>query len=240
MTKLSHAAVLCLLFAFNASAAAEPEWTRLFPDKGVPKGWHVTGWADVGEPGPPGAEWKVDDDGVLHGSDPRGTWLVSDAQYGDFELDFEWKLGEQGNSGCGVRFPAKGDPAFDGLEIQMADARYNAGRDGPPLLTASLYKAVAPTKQVYKPTEWNHYTITCRGPRVKIVLNGETVQDVDLTEFDEEIERHNGQPAPALKDRPRKGHIGFQELSRGGGHVMIRNAKIRVLDGEPPADTSKK
>jgi hypothetical protein len=37
-----------------------------------------------------------------------------------------------------------------------------------------------------------------------------------------------GQP---LHDRPRKGHIGFQELSRGGGHVQIRNARIKVLEG---------
>jgi hypothetical protein len=33
-----------------------------------------------------------------------------------------------------------------------------------------------------------------------------------------------------LNNRPRNGHIGFQELSRGDGHVMIRSATIRVLD----------
>ena len=39
-------------------------------------------------------------------------------------LMFEFKLGEQGNSGCGLRFPLFGDPAFDGLELQMVDPRY--------------------------------------------------------------------------------------------------------------------
>jgi hypothetical protein len=208
-------------------AAAKP--VPLFPDKGEPKGWVVRGWADVKDPGPEGAKWLVDDDGVLHGSEPRGTWLVSEKEYGDFVLDFEFKLGERGNSGVAVRFPAAGDPAFDGLEIQMADARYNDGRDGPDKLTGSIYKALAPTKQVFKPTEWNHYKITCDGPRVTVVLNGETVQDVDLSKRAEQVERHDGQLAPPLKDRPRRGRIGFQELSRGGAHVLIRNATVAEL-----------
>ena len=172
----------------------------------------------------------MDDQGVLHGSEPRGTWLVSDKLYGDFVLDFEWKLGERGNSGCGIRFPAAGDPAFDGLEIQMCDARYNNPPDGPDKLTGSLYKALAPKKQVYKPTEWNHYVITAVGSKIKVELNDEVIQDVDLNDFNKPVERHDGTGAAPLKDRPRKGHIGFQELSRGGGHVQIRNAKIKVLD----------
>ena len=72
--------------------------------------------------------------------------------------------------------------------------------------------------------------ITCQGSKIKVVLNDEVIQDVDLNDFDKPVERHDGTPAPALKDRPRKGHIGFQELSRGGGHVEIRNARIKVLD----------
>ena len=208
----------------SANAAA-----ALFPDKGEPKGWAVRAWDDVSKPGPEGAKWHVDDDGVLHGSEPRGTWLVSEKEYGDFVLEFDFKLGERGNSGCGIRFPGRGDPAFDGLEIQMADERYNEGRDGPDKLTASLYKAIAPTKQLFKPTQWNHYVIIARGPRIKVELNGQVVQDVNLDEHRKPIERHDGSPASALKDRPRRGHIGFQELSRGGAHVLIKNARITEL-----------
>jgi len=206
-----------------------PEFVPLFPDEAAPKGWSVRAWDDVKKPGPKGAAWKVQD-GVLHGSEPRGTWLVSDRIYGDFVLDFEWKLGERGNSGCGIRFPDQGDPAFDGLEVQMCDARYNNPPDGPDRLSGSLYKALAPKKQVYKPTEWNHYVITCVGSKIKVVLNDEVIQDVDLNDYDKPVERHDGSLAPPLKDRPRKGHLGFQELSRGGGHAQIRNAKIKVLD----------
>ena len=210
-------------------------YVPLFPEEGshngAPKGWRMSDWSDVSKPPPQGARWEVKD-GVLHGSPQRGTWLVSEKQYGDFVLDFEFKLGERGNSGLGIRVPEKGDPAFDGLEIQMCDARYNNPPDIADKLTGSLYWAIAPTKQVYKPLEWNHYTVTARGPRITVVLNGETVQDVNLDEHTKELVQHGNKPAKPLKERPRRGHIGFQELSRGGTWVLIRNAKIKVLDAE--------
>jgi hypothetical protein len=239
--KLPIALLACFLVALAVfrgicpADTAKPEnqqdekWVNLFPDKGEPKGWSVHAWDDVSKPGPDGAKWVVNEQGVLNGSEPRGTWLVSDKEYGDFVIEFDWKLGERGNSGCGIRFPARGDPAFDGLEVQMADERYNNGQDGPDKLTAALYKAIAPKKQVYKPTAWNHYLITVKGPGIKVELNGEVVQDVNLDDHTKAIERHDGSPAPALKDRPRKGHIGFQELSRGGAHVQIRNARLMEL-----------
>ncbi len=65
---------------------------------------------------------------------------------------------------------------------------------------------------------------------MKVVLNGKTILDVNLDEQKTPTKRHDNTDAPPLKDRPRKGHIGFQELSRGGGHVEIRNAQIKVLE----------
>jgi hypothetical protein len=206
----------------------------LFSDSGEPKGWVVRAWDDVAKPAPDGAAWRVDAEGVLHGSDPRGTWLVSEQQYGDFELAFEFLLPDQGNGGCGLRFPGKGDPAFDGLELQMLDERYHGGNKvGPDELTGSLYKAIAPRQQVFKPGEWNAYHVRCEGPRVRVELNGVQVIDANLDEHDAKPDR--GEP---LKARPRRGHIGFQELSRGGGHVRIRNARIKVLD-DAPAKTDR-
>jgi hypothetical protein len=154
---------------------------------------------------------------------------MSEKEYGDFILEYEFKLGERGNSGLALRAPMKGDPAFDGLELQMADVRYNPeAKDSE--LTGGLYRALAPSKQVYKPTEWNRYQIELRGSRIKVTLNGEKIQEADLSAYGEPVKRHNGLDAPPLKDRPRKGHIGFQELSRGGDHVLIRNARIKVLE----------
>jgi hypothetical protein len=184
----------------------------------------VRQWSDLNAPADAGVVWKVVN-GVLHGSEPRGTWLVSEKEYGDFILQFEFKLGPRGNSGCAMRAPLAGDPAFDGLELQMADFRYNPeAKDSE--LTGGIYRAIAPTRQVYKPTEWNTYVIELVGTKLKVQLNGELIQDVDLSQFDQTVKRHDDTDAPPIKDRPRRGHLGFQELSRDGDHVQIRNARI--------------
>lgn len=209
--------------------AAEPAFVPLFPTDGVPTGWRVTAWADVKNPPPDGAQWIVKD-GVLHGSDPRGTWLVSEREYGDFRLEFEFKLGERGNGGLGLRFPLAGDPAYDGLELQMVDPRYYGDDkvdDGQ--LTGSLYPSVPPTKQAYKPLEWNRYEVLAIGPIIMVTLNGQPIHDLSLDSHTESLER--GVP---LAKRPRRGHIGFQELSRGGGQVQIRNARIQVIGPKTP------
>lgn len=221
-----------ILYFLPAAHGAERDtfdgFRPLFPQDGPLKGWTIRRWDEVKKPADTGVVWRVEQ-GVLHGGEPRGTWLMSEAEYGDFILDYEFKLGERGNSGCALRAPLQGDPAFDGMELQMADLRYNPqAKDSE--LTGGLYRAVAPSRQLYKPTEWNHYRITLKGPRLTVVLNGETIQDLNLDEQKQEVRRHDGSLASPLKDRPRRGHIGFQELSRGGAHAQIRNARIKVLD----------
>lgn len=223
--------LLPLFFLAVAATDSDSGFVPLFPEDGVPKAWTVRKWDNLKEPADAGVVWKVEN-GVLHGSEPRGTWLVSQKEYGDFVLELEWKLGERGNSGVALRAPLYGDPAFDGMELQMVDPRYYPAdmKVTPAELSGSLYKAVAPRVQAFKPLAWNKYQITCRGSSVKVVLNGEPILDVNLDEQTQPTKRHDDSDAPPLKARPRKGHLGFQELSRGGGHVEIRNARIKVLD----------
>ena len=227
-------ALLALTLAFAPACRhaidekTSPGFTRLFPKDGLPAGWTVRAWNDVSKPGPTNSVWLITN-GVLHGGQPRGSWLMSEREYGDFILEFEFKLGETGNSGLALRAPMRGDPAFDGMELQMADFRYNTqAKDSE--LTAGIYRAIAPAKQVYKPTEWNRYYVTLKGRQLTVVLNGEKVQDINLDEHAEQVKRHDGTLAPPVKDRPRRGHLGFQELSRGDTHVQIRNARIKSLD----------
>jgi hypothetical protein len=217
-----------LIWAVNVFSATDLEgFTLLFPEDGIPKGWIVTVWNDLSKPAT-NIVWRVEN-GVLHGSKERGSWLISEREYGDFILEFEFKLGELGNSGCALRAPMKGDPAFEGMELQMADYRYNtAAKDSE--LTGGIYRAIAPKKQVYKPTEWNKYHIELIGNHLKVILNDEVIHDLDLSKQDQVVKRHDGTIAPPVKDRPKRGHIGFQELSRDNSRVQIRNARIKVLD----------
>jgi Domain of Unknown Function (DUF1080) len=227
---LAGCAFFVLVVATTALAQqkASKDFVPLFPKDGIPEGWVVRAWNDVSQPPANSAVWRVEN-GVLHGGEPRGTWLMSEKQYSGFVLEYEFKLGETGNSGLALRAPMKGDPAFDGMEMQMADFRYNPkAKDSE--LTGGIYRAIAPTKQVYRPTEWNTCRVTLEGERLKVVLNDETIQDLNLEEQDQAVRRHDSTLAPPVKDRPRTGHIGFQELSRGGDHVQIRQARIKLLD----------
>lgn len=213
----------------------EEGFVPLFPKDGVAEGWLVRAWDDVNKPADSSVKWVVKD-GILNGGEPRGTWLLSKQEYGDFVLKFDFKLGPLGNSGCALRAPLFGDPAFDGMELQMADYRYNtAAKDSE--LAGGIYRAIAPLKQVYKPTKWNSYVVTLNGNKLHVTLNGTVIHDLNLDEQNQVVLRHNGQPCPKIKDRPRKGHIGFQELSRGAEHVQIRNARIKVLDKPQEATT---
>ena len=225
---MSRLLSLCILLALAATTSAdEAGFVKLFPDDGVPKGWVVTEWSDLAKPAPKEVQWTVKD-GVLTGGKQRGTWLISEKEYADFVLEFEIKLTERGNSGVALRAPMKGDPAFDGMELQVADLRYNTeAKDSE--LTGGIYRAIAPTKQVYKPTEWNAIRVELKGDRLKATINGEVVQDIDLTKFDQTVKRHNGADAPPVKDRPRKGHIGFQHLSRNNEPIFIRNVRFKEL-----------
>jgi hypothetical protein len=68
------------------------------------------------------------------------------------------------------------------------------------------------------------------GTKLKVVMNDKVIHDTDLATHAEEVLRHDGKPAPAFKDRPRRGVLWFQNLSRDGGQVEIRSARIRVLE----------
>lgn len=199
----------------------------LFPQDGVPTGWVVRAWDDVAKKVPEDVQWTVKE-GMLQPGKLRGTWLLSEKEYQDFILEFEIKLTERGNSGVALRAPLQGDPAFDGMELQFADVRYNPQAKESEL-TGGIYRAIAPTKQLYKPTEWNACRIELRGMRLKVTLNGDVIQDVDLSTSDQPVKRHNGTDAPPVKDRPRKGHIGFQHLSRNNEPIWIRHVRLKEL-----------
>ena len=63
-----------------------------------------------------------------------------------------------------------------------------------------------------------------------MILNDELIPDFDLAKQEQIVKRHDGTEAPPIKDRPRRGHLGFQELSRGAEHAQIRNARLKVLE----------
>ncbi len=207
---LAGGAALCWSVAGNA---AEGEWTKLYNGKDL-TGWHVKdGKLEA---------WKANGE-MISCVAPGGGWLASDKEYGDFELKVEYRIGPGGNSGLGLRFPAVGDPAHIGMEIQILDddaPQYKTLK--PAQYTGGIYyQAPATAKAAKKPGEWNSYRVRCQGPKVEIWLNGKQIQNVNVEEFT----KGEGGYKP-LAERPRKGHVGFQSH---GDAVDFRKVEIKEL-----------
>lgn len=160
-----------------------------------------------------------------------GHYMVVHQQpWEDFVLAVDFKLSPQCNSGIFVRTssleprPGK-DVGFNGLEIALDDT-FNAGYHD----TGALYDLSPPRRNAMRPIgEWNHMEITCRGSLIEVVLNGEKVNSVDLSQFTEPFKRPDGSTHKfdvAYKDHPRKGYIGFQDH---GSPCWFKNIKLKPL-----------
>ena len=99
LASLSLAAAFCAPAAFSADNALTPAeksagWQLLFDGRSF-DGWR--GYRK--ETGAPVAGWEVVD-GTLHAiAKVRGTELITEKKFNDFELTWEWKLPPAGNNG---------------------------------------------------------------------------------------------------------------------------------------------
>ncbi|MCF6312093.1 MAG: DUF1080 domain-containing protein [Verrucomicrobiales bacterium] len=182
------------------------------------------------------ANWKVDKkgawqvkDGVLSPVEKIGGYIWSKEAYGDFEIVIEYKTSKDCNSGLFFRTDPK-NAVQGGFEIQIASSNmYHERNEGRNVL-GSLYDALAPTEIAGKADgEWNTMKLTCKGPKITVVLNGKTIIDADIDQWDTPQKNPDGSKnkfKKALKDLPRSGHIGFQFH---GHPVWFRNVKLKKL-----------
>ena len=117
-------------------------WTLLFD------GVSMAGWDDPGRRQPPGDSWKVENGWLISQPKPRlREDLVTTRDFGDFELEFEWRVAPGTNSGVkyGVRqvvfldlskMPAGVESIQDQLRYELANRVPERGR----LLPASRGK----------------------------------------------------------------------------------------------------
>ena len=162
-------------------------------------GKDLTHWKNEGKAK---GHWTVKD-GVLH-YDGKGDSLVTDKDYGDFELYVDWKIGTDADSGIYLR----GKP-----QVQIWD-KPDVGSGG---LYNNKVNPSQPTKVADKPVgEWNTFHIIMKADRVTVFLNGEkVVNDVPLENY------------PDYKDPlPTKGPI---ELQHHGNPLEFRNIYIKTL-----------
>lgn len=204
---LRHMLAIGFLLSSGLSLLAEEGFVRMFNGKDL-TGWNTTG------------NWVVEDENTItlkprpgeHGWTRYKDYITTDRQYGNFVLDLEFKFNKKGNSGVFMRVGDLKDHVSSGFEVQILDThgKKNVGSHD----CGGVIRTVGPSKNMVKPAgEWNRYTITLVDYHLKVVLNGEQIIDLDMTKS-------------AIKDRPAKGYISFQDE---GKNVWYRNVRIKEL-----------
>lgn len=225
---LKHLLLASVVSQCIAAAAAtsaddtKPElaegWRELFNGEDF-SGWVIEGTKEFNKDGDKQPVWSVRD-GLIHCEANKGFgFLRYDQEFCDFVLRVEYRVSKRCNSGIGIRHAkyngkAASRPSFSGYEIQILD---DGGKKPTPGSTGSLYRYVAPKLIPAKMAgEWNVIEVECRGPRIKITLNGEVVQDVDQSAIEE------------IKSKPL---CGFVSMQNHGKTIDFRSIRLKDLDG---------
>lgn len=207
--------IICTRFLLAIAAAVVLAAPVSAGDGFVPlfNGNDLTGWKTTGN-------W-VAGEGVDVALKPRkgesgwkrfNDYIATERQYGDFILDLEFKFEKAGNSGVFLRVGDLKDHVNSGMEVQILDTHGKQTVDHHDC--GGVIRTQEPSKNMVKPAgQWNRYTITLQGKRLTVVLNGEQIIDIDLSQS-------------AMKDWPAKGHISFQDE---GKPIWYRNVRIKEL-----------
>ena len=148
-------------------------WQSLIDDSAAPA-WR--GWQAPGLP----AGWKVSR-GVL-AKDGEVDDLTTIEAFGNFELEFEWKLGKGGNSGVFYRGTHEYDHVYwSAPEYQLLDdAHAPDGRNRLTSAAAAYALYAAPTGIVKAFDHWNKARLIVRGAHIEHWLNGRKVVEYEL------------------------------------------------------------
>lgn len=174
---LASACWAVLLATPATTEAASPQWRPLLEDHGA-SAWR--GWKSEGLP----AGWHVAG-GVLSKDGPVED-LVTNESFGNFELEFEWKLGKGGNSGVFYRGTRDYDHVYwSGPEYQLLDdANAPDGRDRLTAAAAAYALYGAPAGIVKPFDHWNRARLVVNGTHVEHWLNGRKVVEYELQSAD--------------------------------------------------------
>jgi hypothetical protein len=172
-----------------AEVGAGREWKTLFD------GSSLAGWTRVGD-----ANWEIMDGAVA--ADSGTGFLLTAASYAYFDLDLEFWVTPDANSGVFIRCANPSEiGAATCYEVNIFDQRPD-----PTYRTGGIVEVAAPTVMLETGDKWNRYEISAHGRHLVVRLNGQTTVDTN----DEKLA------------------AGPFALQYGAGRVMFRNVRIRA------------
>ena len=229
--------VFIIGFVIFLSATAQNEKINTLSEKEKKEGWrllfngkNLDGWRTF--QGREITGWKVID-GVLNnsgvGSDHGGD-IITREKFQNFELELDWKIAPQSNSGIFYHVNEKIGTAIyeSGPEYQLIDDKGWPDKLRDDQYSGANYGMHAPKNAIVKDVnDWNQARIVVNGAHFQHYLNGVKVVDYYLWDDDWMQLKEKGK----WKDYPYygmalKGPIGLQDH---GGLAQFRNIKIKVI-----------
>jgi hypothetical protein len=188
---VASALPLVILAACSRGSSTDAEsWRTLL------NGSDLSGWNLVGD-----ANWRVEDRAARADRSTAASFLVSEDRFGDFDLELEFWVDPQANSGVFLRCQDAVKIADTSCyEVNIFDARPDQT-----YRTGSIVNVAEPAEFLYTGGQWNTVKITADGARLQVTLNGRAVVDTKDARFS-------------------SGPIALQYAA---GTVMFRNVRIR-------------
>lgn len=209
--------------AENINTLTEQEkqdgWRLLFDGKSV------DGWRGYRRNTFPKTGWKIEDGCLKKIARERGGDIITNEQFENFELLWEWRIPPRANNGVKYLVTEQ-RPSAPGHEYQMIDDSIIQNKKQK---TASFYDVLPPKDHapIKLAPEWNQSKIIVNGNHVEHWLNGEKVLEYELgsPELKKAIENSKFKDAKDFGEKI-KGHIMLTDHS---DECWFRNIKIREL-----------
>jgi hypothetical protein len=159
-------------------------------------GSDLSGWNVVGD-----ANWRVEERAARADRSTAASFLVSEDSFDDFDLELEFWVDPEANSGVFLRCQDAGTIT----DTSCYEANIFDTRPDQTYRTGSIVNVAEPAEFVYTGGQWNRMTITADGARLQVTLNGREMVNKEDSRFS-------------------SGPIALQY---GTGTVMFRNVRLR-------------
>jgi len=146
-----------------------------------PEGWRtlldgsdLSGWNVVGD-----ANWHIESRAARADKATAASFLVSEDSFADFQLELEFWVDSEANSGVFLRCQDAGTIADTSCyEVNIFDTRPDQT-----YRTGSIVNVAEPAEFVYTGGQWNRMKIAADGTRLQVTLNGRAMVDTKDSRF---------------------------------------------------------